>query len=551
MKKPLRIRILLIYAWLLPACVTTTPADYELNTDFEIVEGGHPWQWQYWYGDSNGYRFALDSDVKCQGQYALRIEASQDSPRAWAGVAGSRLPIWFKMRHLRLRGYLKRDAVAEDALAGLWCRVQRRDGYPRHEEHSERARTPSEDWTWYELSMPLDENATEMAFGGMLNGQGRLWLDSLSLDVDGIPYAQAADRAATTVASLWLPTLSAQARPLSPDQPWPALHARLASAPLTVLWLPDDGLQAPWQVAQQLWQSGHYRWLALPSSWGLLRLPPPPPEQVATATPNLLPDWQPSAELTHLLQTAAGRDALTGIDLGLPDPVLLRLRPVYGHHRAWRAFDSLHRHLMHQIGRSLVSRSSVQLLRRYQAQLGTWPRPDSLAADWQWLDQLPGFYARQGASAYRDSCRLATLERLLAQGPTLLLMRGSPQVHQRTSFLRRLRAHFGAHACVVGLTVGQGQALRPAGAVAPLHALGPHCYEAYLDQLGYRACWLDLAPWQRPSSTPWQPRQMFWRNQEATQTGQPFTTLRLSDAFDVVVYLADSGPAHPPMAQRR
>jgi hypothetical protein len=554
MQNALKATLFLLYAWLLPSCVTTSPTDYELNTNFEIIEDGSPQQWSPWFGDSSGYHLALDTQIKWQGQYALRIEASTDSPNVWAGVVGSRLPVWFKMRDLRLRGYLKRDAISPDGFAGLWCRASRRDGFPRSEEHIHLSTPPTEDWTWYELSMPLEEASVELSFGGILNGQGRVWLDSLSLDVDGQPYALAAARAATAIEATWLPTLRDIQQPLDPRFPLQSLHTALRGRALTVLWLPDDGLAAPWHLAQRLAHSAHFAWVAIDVNAAQLHHRPASAQQWQALMDTAIHQWQPSQPLYDLLRPTAQQGRLVGIDLGLPQPALRRLAQHHGQHPVWTQIDSLHRRLIHQIGRELIDRQEVTQLSQLQTQLAALPLPDSLQADWRCLTQLLGFYASNGASRYRDSCRLANLQRLIDApdgGPVLMLMSGPPDTHQSHSLVHRLRDQFGEDLCLIGLTVGEGQARFPDQSIRPLAELGPHCYEYYLQQLRQSACWFDLRAAMAANPLWWQPRQMFIRSHLWQKEGLPFSTINWGETFDAVIYLDHSGPAQAMVPQAR
>lgn len=546
-KSPLPI-ILGWLVFLVSACLSTSSAEYDLNTDFETVRDDKPLQWSYWSGDSSGYAIALDQQIKRQGQYALRIEAREDSPQDWAGLASSRLPIWFKMRQVLLHGYLKREAVSEEGFAGLWCRVSRKDGYPRQEEHSDREVPSTEDWTWYELQMPIDESSMEMSFGGILRGAGQLWLDSLTLEVDGLPYPLAAERAAMSIEGIWLPQLREHIRSFAPGPLPPVLPKQLPQSRLTVLWLADDGLQMTLRMARWLFEQGQFDHLLIDAP---LRQTSNYAAQVRGRSPNpmaldsLMPAWVPSRELQQLLAAGIEQGALAGIDLGIPDPTLARMTPHYAAHPAWTRYVRLQQQLIYQIGRRLIDRHSLLQLTHLQHQLATLPAPDSLADDWRFLHQMRGFYASNGSFRYRDSCRIANLEHLLVSPEQrgLLLLSGDPEAHDSRSLLYRLKQHFGRDLQVIGITAGRGQALRTEGESVPLLPLGPHCYEYYFDQMGEEAFWLDLDAYAANGASSWLPKQMFLRSHYHQREDLPFTTLHLAETFDLLIYLAESPAA--------
>lgn len=543
--------LLIILGWLsllASACLSTSSAEYDLNTDFETVRDDKPLQWSFWSGDSLGYAVALDQQVKRQGRYALRIEARENSTQDWAGIASSRLPIWFKMRRALLRGYLKREATSEEGFAGLWCRVSRKDGYPRQEEHSDSQVPPTEDWTWYELQMPIDESSMELSFGGILRGTGRLWLDSLALEIDGLPYPLAAERAATSIEGIWLPQLRERIHPFAPSTLPPALLQQLPPSRLTVLWLADDGLQMPLHIARWLYEQGPFDHLLIDAphrqsshyAEQLRRHSPTP-----MALDSLMPAWVPSRELQQLLAAGIERKALAGIDLGIPDPALQRMTPHYAAHPAWARYVRLQQRLIYQIGRKLIDRQSLLQLSHLHNQLAALPAPDSLAEDWRFLQQMRGFYASNGSSRYRDSCRIANLEHFLdsPEQRGLFLLSGDPEAHDSRSLLHRLQQHFGPDLQVIGITVGRGQARRAGGQIAPLPPLGPHCHEYYFDQLGEEAFWWDAGQLRPGEPIPWLPKQMFLRSHYHLREDLPFTTLNLAQTFDHLIYLTQSPAA--------
>ncbi|NVO86375.1 S41 family peptidase [Hymenobacter terrestris] len=53
-------------------------------------------------------------------------------------------------------------------------------------------------WQRYEVTLPLSPDATELFFGGILEGKGTAWLDDLQLTIDGKPLDQAPPKAIKT-----------------------------------------------------------------------------------------------------------------------------------------------------------------------------------------------------------------------------------------------------------------------------------------------------------------------------------------------------------------
>lgn len=523
--------VTLVISWFLVAsCVTTQPADYELNADFEKVDDGLPVGWSYTRLDTQSYRMEVDPLEHRTGLRSLRLESVTDSPRTWGTIAVQRLPVWFKMRSVILRGYVKRQNVRA-GLGGLWARVEQRDGYPSFREGGDRDLPPTEDWTWYELELPIGQDAREISFGGILTGTGTLWLDSLTLDVNGLPYAEAAAQAAQTTERLLKNSLAEHLYPW----PSPALIEKLRQHPLVVVRVAAPGDRASLQALQQIYRQGQFDHLLLTCSrFRPQRYLPQEPGEV-------LPRWPASAEWAELLREAT--PALQGISFDDPADLLDRVEAqgwAEGQTpHLWQRIDSLHRCLREDLGRSLVSASAVRLLQRLSDEL---PPPLAELA-WRDLRQMEGFYRRNGSRIYLDSLAMANVTQLL-QGPqphrrALLILPTESFGQPGRDQISQLREAWGKNLFVLTLTVGQGLTLTEQGP-ADLADLGPQCFEYYLDRLLDGPGWVDVQQVEG-----WLPLNLFLRAHPQASHQQPFLTVDPAVHSDALLYLGEALPAHP------
>jgi hypothetical protein len=138
-----------------------------------------------------GYQVAADSLVHHSGRYALRIQSTgQTRAENEFGAASQHVPAAFKGKVIKLTGFLKTDQVQNGA-AGLWLRVDGPEGVLEFDNMSKRPVQGTTDWQEYSITLPLDEKAQTIYFGGLLSTTGTLWLDDLTLTVDDKPLAQA------------------------------------------------------------------------------------------------------------------------------------------------------------------------------------------------------------------------------------------------------------------------------------------------------------------------------------------------------------------------
>jgi hypothetical protein len=83
-----------------------------------------------------------------------------------------------------MRAMVKADAV--DNWAGLWLRV---DGGPKQtlsfDNMQRRPITGTRDWQTYEIVLDVPQESTLLAFGILLAGKGRVWLNDVTFDTVG------------------------------------------------------------------------------------------------------------------------------------------------------------------------------------------------------------------------------------------------------------------------------------------------------------------------------------------------------------------------------
>ncbi len=90
-------------------------------------------------------------------------------------------------KQVRYSGYIKTTGVTQ-GFAGLWWRVDGRNGVLAFDNMSNRGATGTRDWTRYEINLPVSSDATNINFGALHTGDGTVWFDALTVELDGEPY---------------------------------------------------------------------------------------------------------------------------------------------------------------------------------------------------------------------------------------------------------------------------------------------------------------------------------------------------------------------------
>lgn len=161
----------------------TKPASAS-NLDFESgpAEAGFPSDWG---GGGDGYEITVDESVVHAGGASARIEAVASPPddAAFGTLTQCISAERWRGKRVRFSGWLRTQDV-DPAGAGLWMRVDPYVG-PRSlafDNMSDRRVTGSTDWNRYEIVLDVPEEAKAVVFGALLSGEGRLWVDDLTLE---------------------------------------------------------------------------------------------------------------------------------------------------------------------------------------------------------------------------------------------------------------------------------------------------------------------------------------------------------------------------------
>ena len=126
---------------------------------------------------------ALDEAAK------MATQATASGGQAF-GVATGTFPIAVAAgKKIRYSGYIKTEGVTR-GYAGLWWRVDGPSGSLAFDNMANRGVKGTTDWTQYTIELPVDASARNINFGALMPGDGTAWFDGLSIEVDGVPFAE-------------------------------------------------------------------------------------------------------------------------------------------------------------------------------------------------------------------------------------------------------------------------------------------------------------------------------------------------------------------------
>jgi hypothetical protein len=133
------------------------PGDYEMSLDRSVVHSGK----------ASAYLKSIVSETPGFGTLMQTFKADA-----------------FRGKRIRLSGYVRSKDVA--GWAGLWMRV---DGSQKEmlafDNMQNRSIKGTTDWTQYQIVLDVSDQAQEIAFGLLLEGQGQAWMDDLKFEAVG------------------------------------------------------------------------------------------------------------------------------------------------------------------------------------------------------------------------------------------------------------------------------------------------------------------------------------------------------------------------------
>ncbi len=124
------------------------------------------------------YNIGIDSKVTHGGKVSAYIKSKEPEPRGFGTLMQMFKADDFRGKRICMSGYAKAENIKD--WAGLWMRV---DG-PENEMLSfdnmqDRPIRGTTEWQKYEIVLDVPENSLDIAFGILLSGKGRVWIDDL------------------------------------------------------------------------------------------------------------------------------------------------------------------------------------------------------------------------------------------------------------------------------------------------------------------------------------------------------------------------------------
>lgn len=147
------------------------------------IAGDIPQGWLLAGSHPQDYVVTQDRKNVRSGAASAKIAARTADAKGFGTLMQESLPGSFKGKRVRVTASILSEDVK--GWAGLWFRV---DGEPRKpslafDNMDDRPIRGSIDWEQYSIVLDVPNEATALAYGVLLNGEGRVWVDDLKFEI--------------------------------------------------------------------------------------------------------------------------------------------------------------------------------------------------------------------------------------------------------------------------------------------------------------------------------------------------------------------------------
>ncbi len=159
----------------------------------QVDASGKPLQWKQGssVAQAKFYTITADSSIKHNGKYSLRITGTDENNVY--GNAYIQVPAPYIGNRVILSGFLRTQNV-DHGFAGLFLALFNDSQTLQYDNMQNRGVKGTEDWQKFSITLPFSAEVVRINLGALISGGGTVWVDDLSLELDGKPIEQAPKR---------------------------------------------------------------------------------------------------------------------------------------------------------------------------------------------------------------------------------------------------------------------------------------------------------------------------------------------------------------------
>ena len=135
------------------------------------------------------YEMGIDKGAGKDGKNAATIKSIEKMIKGFGTLMQQKKPDNYLGKRIKMTGFMKSENVAN--WAGLWFRVDQAGSQQSlsFDNMGDRPIKGTTSWTKYEIVLDIPENASQIAYGALLDGTGQIWFDNIAIEIvnDSVP----------------------------------------------------------------------------------------------------------------------------------------------------------------------------------------------------------------------------------------------------------------------------------------------------------------------------------------------------------------------------
>lgn len=154
-----------------------------LSVSLSLLAFDLPKGWIIAGDEAKSYEMGVDKGAGPKGNNAATIQSKEKSIKGFGTLMQQALADKYRGKRVKMSAYLKSSGVSE--WAGLWFRVDGNGsgGILGFDNMEKRAVKGTTDWQRYEIVLDVPEEASNLAYGALLSGTGKIWFDDINFEV--------------------------------------------------------------------------------------------------------------------------------------------------------------------------------------------------------------------------------------------------------------------------------------------------------------------------------------------------------------------------------
>ncbi|MFC4302430.1 helix-turn-helix transcriptional regulator [Cohnella boryungensis] len=147
-------------------------------------QGNGPAGWMLAGSHPGDYETAVDYATVHRGKGSGRLQSRSASAGGFATLMQSFRSTHYRGRRYELSAFIKTEGVAE--WCGIWMRVDGKgEEVLQFDNMNNRPIAGTKAWSRYSIVLDVPEESESVAFGVLLNGPGKVWIDSVRFEEVG------------------------------------------------------------------------------------------------------------------------------------------------------------------------------------------------------------------------------------------------------------------------------------------------------------------------------------------------------------------------------